>query len=25
VRNTGMAAVDRVSPLKNLLIRQALG
>jgi ubiquinone biosynthesis UbiH/UbiF/VisC/COQ6 family hydroxylase len=25
LRNTGMAAVDRVSPLKNLLIRQALG
>jgi len=25
LRNTGMAAVDRVPPLKNLLIRQALG
>ena len=25
VRNTGMAAVDRIAPLKNLLIRQALG
>ena len=25
IRNTGMAAVDRVSPLKSLLIRQALG
>lgn len=25
VRNTGMAAVDRLSPLKSLLIRQALG
>ncbi|HQR22614.1 MAG TPA: FAD-dependent monooxygenase [Burkholderiaceae bacterium] len=25
IRNTGMAAVDRLSPLKSLLIRQALG
>ena len=25
VRNTGLSAVDRVAPLKNLLIRQALG
>ena len=25
VRNTGMAAVNRLSPLKSLLIRQALG
>jgi 2-polyprenyl-6-methoxyphenol hydroxylase-like FAD-dependent oxidoreductase len=25
VRNTGMAAVDRLTPLKRLLIRQALG
>jgi 2-polyprenyl-6-methoxyphenol hydroxylase-like FAD-dependent oxidoreductase len=25
VRNTGLSAVDRLSPLKSLLIRQALG
>ena len=25
IRNSGMAAVDRIAPLKNLLIRQALG
>ena len=25
VRNSGMAAVNRITPLKNLLIRQALG
>ena len=25
IRNSGMAAIDRIAPLKNLLIRQALG